>query len=155
MKCLTELRVKCSTSAFLISGSRWRFTNMYHKESPARGRTYKASSLRLDFFSRRTERAESPPAIQYTSLWSLDAIFLCKHITPCHQSIIIREKHWHALHKDRRLHKVRHLKNSNKCRQECRWANSTSHSQPTGTSRWIHELNICKSQMVRKLCNFC
>ena len=82
----------CSnTSAFLISGSMWRFTEIYHSDSPARGRTYKASSLRLAFFSNNTERAAIPPAIQYTSLWSFDATFLCKHITPLYHPSITKE----------------------------------------------------------------
>lgn len=63
-----ELKVRLSlkdhTSAFFISGSKRRFTKMYHKDSPALGRTYKASSPRLAFFSNNTERADSPPASQ-------------------------------------------------------------------------------------------
>lgn len=55
---------KDNTSAFLISGSKRRFTKMYHNDSPALGRTYKASSPRLAFFSNNTERADSPPASQ-------------------------------------------------------------------------------------------
>lgn len=72
------------TSAFFTSGSRWRFTKIYHNESPARGRTYKASSPRLAFFSSNTESADNAPATQNTSLWSFEAIFLCKHMTPLH-----------------------------------------------------------------------
>lgn len=79
---LTENDGKVNTSAFFIFGSRWRFTKIYHKESPARGSTYKASSLRLAFFSINTDSADIPPAIQYKSLWSFDATFLCKHMTP-------------------------------------------------------------------------
>ncbi|KAK6926259.1 EXS, C-terminal [Dillenia turbinata] len=76
-------------------GSRWRFTKMYHQESPARGRTYKASSPRLAFFSMRIERAETAPATQYTSsnLLIIQSIscFTCAHAkenskeSPCPQ----------------------------------------------------------------------
>lgn len=77
----TKQRPYGNTSAFLMSGSKCLFTKIYHKDSPARGRTYKASSPRLAFFSNKTERPDNEPANQYTSLWSFDATFLCKQMT--------------------------------------------------------------------------
>lgn len=56
------------TSAFFTLGNKWRLTMIYHKESPARGRTYNANSDLLPFFSRSTENPANAPAIQYISL---------------------------------------------------------------------------------------
>lgn len=99
---LIQCRVaKLHTSAFLIFGSRCLFTKIYHKESTDRGRTYKASSPRLAFFSNSTERADTPPAIQYKSLWSLEESFLCKHMTPYKTKKtleILIILHWYTKH---------------------------------------------------------
>lgn len=135
-----------NTSAFLMLGSKWRFTNIYHQESHARGRTYKASSPRLDFFSKSTERAEIPPATQYRSLWSFDATFLCIHMTPLkrkkyHSTNVSNKKIRNYSISNRRFHweKV-YLKDSNKSGQESCWTNWPFNSKPTGASRVVHKL---------------
>lgn len=142
-----------STSAFLILGRKCRFTKIYHNESPARGRTYRANSALRAFFSRSTERAEIPPANQNKSLWSFDATFRCKHITPLHyQETSIRANRYGSKIRSR-LERNNYLKDANKGRQESGRANRTFDCKPAGTSRRLHELE--EIMFIRKLisCN--